>query len=88
MLIRSQNKKKITTDLNLEIYKPPYSDKYKINAGNVGYIGTYSTEEKAIKVLDMIQQKYIQYGKIRQGFSVEAVVVLPKVFQMPKDSEV
>ena len=41
MLIRSQNKKKITTDLNLEIYKPPYSDKYKINAGNVGYIPVY-----------------------------------------------
>ena len=72
MLIRSQDKKKITTSLDLEVFNLPHSNEYRINAGEVGYIGTYSTEEKAIKVLDMIQDAYERKN----------------VFQMPNDGDV
>ena len=58
MIIRSQDKKSTTTDLNLEIYINEKKNEYVI--GNVmrGRYGTYSTEEKAIKVLDMIMEHY------------------------------
>lgn len=57
-------------------------------------LGEYSTEEKAIKVLDMIQQRYLEYekfsgGSINQYSSISPFAFIqPKVFQMPQDSEV
>lgn len=93
MLIRSQDKK---TLVNLEsinairIYEE--NTGFSVNALGVGVnyeIGEYSTEEKAIKVLDMIQHVYTQYGTLRdRGGSVQGAFNLPKVFQMPQDSEV
>lgn len=62
MIIRSQNKRIITTDINIYI-EPRDSE----TIGNVtcwiknktmGILGTYSSWEKAIKVLDMIQDFY------------------------------
>ena len=44
----------------------------------VGLLGQYSTEEKAIKVLDMIQKRYSEFC-CNQFCSV---------FEMPQDSEV
>ena len=78
MIIRSQDKKTITTDLNLEIYVDDKKNEYII--GNVmrGRYGTYSTEEKAIKVLDMIAQNYVESEKY----------IIRRVFEMPQDSEV
>ena len=50
-------------------------------SGNVkSYLGQYSTEEKAIKVLDMICRAYEYF---RGGNVYEH-----SVFQMPQDSEV
>lgn len=73
MIIRSQDKKSITTDLNLTIYEDDWTHKYEIS-NSVGVdLGEYSTEEKAIKVLDMICEK---------------AFVQANVFQMPQDSEV
>jgi hypothetical protein len=57
-------------------------------------LGTYSTEEKAIKVLDMIMEKYSDYerwnGGIINQYSIVSpfAFIPPKVFQMPQDSEV
>lgn len=58
-------------------------------------IGTYSTEEKAIKVLDMIQKEYggHYYGEggplTTMNHYVEPFAFIPpKVFQMPSDEEV
>ena len=52
-------------------------------------LGTYSTEEKAIKVLDMIQNVYTQYGTIEDGLkNVYSAYNFPKVFVMPQDNEV
>lgn len=86
MIIRSQDKKSILnffniTDLSVNNTK---ESKYEIIAcfpysimDDCGYnkIGTYSTEEKAINVLDMIQQEFCDYGE--NG-----------AFNMPSDEEV
>ena len=52
---------------------------YAMNNANTT-LGIYSTEEKAIKVLDMIESKYTEGN--------EWLSVAGKVFQMPQDSEV
>ena len=50
------------------------------------WIGTYSTEEKAIKVLDMIQSAYGKsFEEERNNYIGHRYNV---VFQMPQDSEV
>ena len=82
MLIRSQNKKSITTDLNLRIFKNDLvkdGEPYEIQTSSREYIGTYSTEEKAIKVLDMICNACRNIAFIDE----KAVV-----FEMPSDKEV
>lgn len=68
MWIRSQDRKKLTEIHDVTIYH----DK-QILAG-CSFIGEYSTEEKALLVLDMIQEnlEYPYYN----------------VFQMPADTEV
>lgn len=68
MWIRSQDRKKLTEIHDATIYH----DK-QIWAG-CSFIGEYSTEEKALKVLDEIQKR-TEY-------------LYPKVFQMPQDWEV
>ena len=87
MLIRSQDKKRIATDLNLEILHESWdSNEWEIVNNAVGVIGTYSTEEKAIKVLDMIEDAYCKSFEEQkdnyQGHRYDLV------FQMPQDEEV
>jgi hypothetical protein len=102
MLIRSQDKRAIVNlDDIAEIYtnivnprkeiKEKYETEIKYHSGalNNRYLGTYSTEEKAIKVLDMIQEKYETYIGVTNGFNgIQGCYNMPKVFQMPQDSEV
>ena len=89
MLIRSQDKTAIinfenTNGIFTEVkklrdkgIKEHYETDIMYHSGTAGgRIGTYSSEEKAIKVLDMIEQEY----KIE--------LYKNKVFQMPQDSEV
>ena len=107
MLIRSQDKKLLSQLSNIEIverYKRT-KDGEKVTTGYAVYligesntelfIGEYSTEEKAIKVLDMIQDKYLTRMELDGGYDVTNGCyvqpnfwVLPKVFQMPQDREV
>ena len=68
MWIRSQDRKKLTEIHDVTIYH----DK-QIWAG-CSFIGEYSTEEKALLVLDMIQEN-LEYPYY-------------EVFQMPTDTEV
>lgn len=59
MIIRSQNKRLIVNFANVsEVCIRDNSIGMGAIAGGVNFIGTYSTEEKAIKVLDMIQDFY------------------------------
>ena len=96
MIIRSQNKKAIRNFnliSDLVISKDSKGD-WEIIAcypyfaqSDCGFavIGTYSTEEKAIKVLDMIQSAYnaIETMKIDKGAWRDN-----HYFEMPQDSEV
>lgn len=98
MLIRSQNKKFLTDDLKFEIvtnkYYPETDDGEVIEESKIYNstglcFGTYSTEEKAIKVLDMIQDEYKKYATIESGFGgIHGAFNIPKCFEMPQDSEV
>lgn len=86
MIIRSQNKLKTTTDLNLEIYDC-HDDIFLIVNQTVDTLGIYSTKEKAIKVLDMIcnfaNEKHYEKVVPKQCGCIGGVV-----FEMPQDSEV
>ena len=99
MIIRSQDKKSITTDLNLHIESIEVGKenikRVFIKSEKMGTIGVYSTEEKAIKVLDMICEEYGKhlYGQGGQMATADYYVppfafIPPKVFQMPSDEEV
>ena len=62
MIIRSQDKKGFVNLENIDTVC--MNDEFSIYAFNdksKSFIGTYSTEEKAIKVLDMIQNAYERY---------------------------
>ena len=55
----------------------------------------YSTEEKAIKAMEMCREKYLSRMELEGGYDVvngcyvqPNYWVLPKVFQFPKDEEV
>jgi len=50
-------------------------------------LGAYSTKEKALKVLDMIQEEHVQYLRTENGTAGFAFIP-PKVFVMLQDSEV
>ena len=58
-------------------------------------LGEYSTEEKAIKAMEMCREKYLSRMELDggydtvNGFYVQPNYwVLPKVFQFPKEEEV
>lgn len=95
MIIRSQDKKSITnfsqlTDIS--IHPIGTNDKYYSVVACYPFaigddysnmsIGKYSTEEKAIKVLDMIQSAYVELNLNYPQY------VANGYFEMPQDSEV
>lgn len=99
MIIRSQDKKRIinfnqVSDL---VISKNRVDEYEILVcypyfaeSDCGYsaIATYSTEEKAIKVLDMICEKYKE-PIVRANYTdEESLIYSNSVLQMPQDSEV
>ena len=58
-------------------------------------LGAYSTEEKAIKAMEMYRQEYGKYYSVEGGISAitgavtqPGIFTYPKVFQFPKDEEV
>lgn len=76
MWIRSQNKKYLINCKNLGIRKMPnnYVVALISECADFYQLGSYSTEEKALKVLDEIQNR--------------TKYLCPKAFQMPQDDEV
>lgn len=90
MIIRSQDKRRITSDLNLYIYEwdsEKYGARYDIRTSTHNPIGTYSTEEKAIKVLDMIcgHAEALHFSTVAPN---ECGEIWGNVFNMPQDGEV
>lgn len=89
MIIRSQDKKGIVNFANIDVVKLneiqisisndcwDFDISYYNSNGNVELLGEYSTKEKAIKVLDMIEDAYRS-----MSFTDGAV------FRMPDDEDV
>ena len=97
MIVRSQNKKAIVNLNNIDTIEVRDCQirYYCGGTETVGLLGQYSTEEKAVKVLDMIQEEYGKhvYGQGGQMATANYYVppfafTPPKTFQMPQDSEV
>lgn len=92
MLIRSQNKMSLVKFKNIVININNISGKEiicwsQMNPGEDEYIslGHYSTKAKAMKVLDMIQEAYVEYEAER--IYKEGIFEIG-TFQMPEDLEV
>lgn len=99
MLIRSQDKKRIANfsnvdsiciinNFNGEEIENEICSFNGVNDSKTN-LGKYSTEEKAIKVLDMIEDAYnkcFAFAMGNDGYYHE--VRESKVFQLPKDCEV
>lgn len=94
MWIRSQNKRVLKQCTSLTITSIEFSEDCMILADAITKLGTYSSEEKAMKVMDMIERKLLEYD-YQEGFQTSDCSYYPtfayeppKVFQMPKDEEV
>lgn len=84
MLIRSQDKKSFTSNLDLSVME--IAKRHEIVDGKRNTVAIYSTEEKAIKVLDMIEQAYCKsFEEQKQNYFGHRYDL---IFQMPKDEEV
>ena len=97
MLIRSQNKELLVNfNVSAGIEIEERNTKTVVTSYITGcsyLLGEYSTKEKALKVLDMIQEAYSEY-QIMLNFSVSYLHEFKEktdgfaIFQMPEDSEV
>ena len=92
MLIRSQDKMSLVKFENIVININNINGKEiicwsQMNPGEDEYIllGHYSTKQKAMKVLDMVQDAYERY-EYEKVFKTG--LTLFETFQMPEDSEV
>ena len=89
MIIRSQDKKTISDDMNLKIQGREVGKIvfFSIRNSKDIWLGSYKTMEKAIKVLDMIQKAYCRMEDIKCG-AVQAQKHDSFCFDMPSDEEV
>ena len=93
MWVRSQNKEMLINANNIRIISDSRS--YDIICdfydGEYYYLGEYSTKEKAMKVMDMIQKaitgKWFEFTDIVRDCDL-AGIEIHNVFNMPKDGEV
>ena len=91
MWIRSQNKEVL---INANGVRIVYEDTYCIVCdyydGELYYLGEYSTKEKALKVMDMIQNAItgtrFEFTDIVRDCDL-AGIEIHNVFNMPQDSE-
>lgn len=86
MLIRSQDGKLLTENLNMHISRNTADVRYAIVTDKLETLGIYTNEDKASKVLDKICAQYHACQMCRSG--VEQLGDYNFVFQMPQDNEV
>lgn len=95
MWIRSQSKKSLLNVNQVVINNTKDESEYYIHGYSergIDILGVYSTQEKALKVLDEIQEK-IEYpypSKIVPSFGTNCYHLIEnnKFYQMPQDDEV
>ena len=88
MFIRSQDRNTLINESYFRIYKERKG--FSI-CSRIDVLGTYSTEEKAMKVMDMIQNAItgtrFEFTDIVRDCDL-AGIEIHNVFNMPKDEEV
>ena len=88
MWIRSQNKTELMDINYIRVYKEMIRG---FNNTNDIILGVYSTEEKALKVMDMIEQNiqnsFVAKTDYSEQYSENSRRKM-SVFQMPQDNEV
>ena len=89
MLIRSQDRKRIcNTDTMSSIWINRNCIYISGCLDDVDLLGSYTTEEKALKVLDMIEEKTNEPIYINEIGNGEYAKYLHSSFHMPQDDEV
>lgn len=83
MWIRSQDRKILINASDLRIHE---ERKGFYIRSRIDVLGTYSTEEKALKVIDMIEDTILKCEAMRTGYAEYDFGAF--VFDMPQDSEV
>lgn len=88
--IRSQNKIELTKVNDIQIYKA--SDGFQIinySENNcVIILGLYKTKERALEVLDEIENKFlldIENSNYKCADLIIKAYMLPKIYEMPKE---
>lgn len=84
MLIRSQDKKCITSDLSIRYLENEYTNMFDVY-NDTYVLGEYSTEGKAFKVLDLICDFYTEH---LEEITNDKEPFVRSVFYMPQDDEV
>lgn len=87
MWIRSQNKKVLKPLGGLTIVNREFNEDCMIVLDDNTILGIYSSEEKAIKILDRIDEFKNEPSMIEE-MTYEYAYYTEKTFQMPKDEEV
>jgi len=89
MLIRSQDRKKIyNTDTMSSIWINRNCIYISACGDDTDLLGSYSTEEKALKVLDMIEERTNEPIYINDEGGGEYAKYFHSSFHMPQDDEV
>lgn len=87
MWIRSQDRKDLIKTENISVVDCASTFDIETDTKESTFtLGEYSTEEKALKVLDMIQNRILSKDYSTTGIGYP--IIKDKVFQMPQDSEV
>lgn len=92
MWIRSQNRKVLKQCTSLTIVKVELSEQCMIVSDDLTRLGTYSSEEKAMKVLDMIQGCITGNKLTNNHYEIfrdcpASGLEFHGVFQMPQDED-
>ena len=88
MWIRSQDKEELKKCEYYSIEQSAFSEDYVILVNGNYCFGVYSSKEKALKVLDLIQAKILEPIYENDLACCEKEIYTSKVFQMPQDDEV
>lgn len=91
MIIISQDKTRILNFDNVVVlFFKLEREKYAIyadtNTKNDVHIGNYETRERTIQILELIKNRYLQYGSIQNHYgNVANAMTLPRAFEMPEE---
>ena len=89
MLVRSQDNEKITDRIEFLIAEIPVSGEYGVyQPDSFKLFGKYSSLEKAIKALDMLEESYNKNGRAAYLSDGTLTTLLCNLFQFPAEEEI